>query len=535
MKRFTSTTLADSSTAIVAIATFSLSVACKPHTSNTSNDDASPLGTGVDEAPVTPSTLSDRFVTCPVANANNSAITTFQGKQYSYKNSDQVNYEQNGWDNRISADWNALDGLVENGTHAVVIDIRRVDGKPAYLYLGSHGRAHKIFETWSSSKFIAAIAAISKARSDSYGKVGAEATVGGYHIGDMISRIHRYYEPFGNVSASSNSLGRYFAKIAGSSEKFPQGYTNWLFRDGWLRVGDESYMNGASYYDPPFDPKSSKWEAEGSDASVSMALGGGNGSKEMSALAMAEILKRLTQHEMDAATRMPGIQMADARVLFYGNPARNGKPGGMNAGVSRYIVQGLTAQTNESFIRSTLDTMAGSRWRVYNKMGWGDSTVRNPGKSTGESVLVGYACLPNFQGGREFVIVTRTSNAGQGSAYAGKMTNASVGKILGALKQSWGSTNTPTTTPTPTEKFPKGCKVQSSDDKANVRSGPASSNPIVKRKDNGANLVLNNGASVAAVKDVNGWYSVELRLGGEDYGEAKGTPAYISASLLICN
>jgi hypothetical protein len=77
--------------------------------------------------------------------------------------------------------------------------------------------------------------------------------------------------------------------------------------------------------------------------------------------------------------------------------------------------------------------------------------------------------------------------------------------------------------------------VQASDGSANVRSGPGSNNAVVIRKDNGEKLVLGNGASVKATSANGGWYSIELRLGGVDYGEAKGIPAWVSSTLLSCS
>lgn len=84
----------------------------------------------------------------------------------------------------------------------------------------------------------------------------------------------------------------------------------------------------------------------------------------------------------------------------------------------------------------------------------------------------------------------------------------------------------PTATPAPVA-FPKGCKVQSPDNIANTRKGPGGANPVVK--------VLNNGASVKAIRANGNWYSVEFRLGGVDYGEAMNNPAWIHSSLLRCN
>ncbi len=48
---------------------------------------------------------------------------------------------------------------------------------------------------------------------------------------------------------------------------------------------------------------------------------------------------------------------------------------------------------------------AKSNWRIFDKVGWGDSTLRSPS----EVVLASYACLPEFDGGHELVVVLRTS------------------------------------------------------------------------------------------------------------------------------
>ena len=399
------------------------------------------LGRTVDEAPVTPGTLSHTFLSCPVMNEHQTQRASFGSQEYTYKNSTEIDYSQDHWDERLASNWSALDGLVELGMHAVLIDIRQVEGKPAYLYLASRGRQHKLYETWSSSKFIAAVAAISKARLNSEGKVGAESKVGGYQIGDLISRMHRYYVNFGAASASSNALGKYFAKLAGASTSHPEGYANWLLGSGWLKMSDATYMNAASFGESPFDPESLNWTSDVSGMSQVMPPGTGNGNKEMSALAQAEILKRMSQHERDPSTRVPGFQDIDAQILFYGNPARSGEPGGMSAGVSNYLTHGLTGASTATSIRSTLDAMAGDQWRVYSKMGWGDSSNPNRGCSAkrpcGEAILVAYACLPQYQGGHEFVLVTYASYPGRTHEFASKKTSRTVDKLMTAIKLSW--------------------------------------------------------------------------------------------------
>ncbi len=414
---------------------------CKTKNSAETMGTATAASTAVDVAPITPGTLSERFMTCPVANTAQSNTAIFKGNRYTYKSSSEIDYAHKDWDARASADWNALNDLVEDGVSAVVIDMRRTNGSPSYLYLGSNSQHHKIHETWSSSKFIGAVAAISRARLDSNGAVGADSSVGGHHIGDLISRMHNYYGTFGNVTSSSNSLGAYFSQLAGASDTDPRGYGNWLFGDAWLRINDGTYMNASGFGEQPFTPNSNKWIANGTNASQAMTVGLGNNNKEMSPLAMAEILKRVSQHETDPKTRVPGFKTLDAEILFYGNPARAGQVGGMSSGVSQYVVQGLTGKSDPKEIKNTLDSMAGPRWRVHHKIGWGSSSNPNRGCSSnrqcGEVVYVGYGCLPQYNGGHEFVIATYASYPGKSYDFASQKTNATIGKILGALKESW--------------------------------------------------------------------------------------------------
>jgi len=58
-----------------------------------------------------------------------------------------------------------------------------------------------------------------------------------------------------------------------------------------------------------------------------------------------------------------------------------------------------------AYHRTKLEQRVGKNWRIFHKVGWGDSTSR----SRSEVVLASYACLPDFDGGHEFVLVLRTS------------------------------------------------------------------------------------------------------------------------------
>ncbi len=75
--------------------------------------------------------------------------------------------------------------------------------------------------------------------------------------------------------------------------------------------------------------------------------------------------------------------------------------------------------------------------------------------------------------------------------------------------------------------FPKWCKVNSpTDHKASVRTGAGSRFEKI--------LELNDGASIKALSETVGWYSVEFKLGGLDYGAKSNKPAFIAKGLLQC-
>lgn len=118
-----------------------------------------------------------RFLTCPVKNTAESNVAKFRGKNYTYKTDQEVGFRSAGWEGRATVDDRALDGLVPGTDRALVIDIRRVNGKPAYAYFGAHGKIHETYEPWSSAKFMAASAAMARVRAVSQSKVGGPSNV----------------------------------------------------------------------------------------------------------------------------------------------------------------------------------------------------------------------------------------------------------------------------------------------------------------------------------------------------------------------
>ncbi len=379
------------------------------------------LSAGSDARTIAPSDLTTRYVTCPVRATNESATATFRGKTYAYKSDAQIDYKQAGWESRATFDDHALDGLVPSDASAMLIDIRRVNGKPAYAYYGANGDRHATYDPWSSSKFIAASAAMGRVRKESSGRVGARSAVNGYAIGDLVTSMHAY-RPSGKVNAESNEIAGYFLTVAGAS------YSNSLFQDRWLNLSNDestfhlstsaSRIRSAWGYDP-FSPGSRVWrDASGESFSTSPETRMVD-EKSISALAQGEWLKRLSQQELVPENGLPNLQRADVDVLFYGAPG-SANAGGMLSSVSKaqlesdglddfHYVAGAIAGTQETDSAATtkdrLEQKVGRNWRIFQKQGWGNSTAR----SRSEVVLASYTCLPDYDGGHEFVLVVRTS------------------------------------------------------------------------------------------------------------------------------
>lgn len=219
------------------------------------------LSTSPDARTIAPSDLGKRFVTCPVTNTQEAASATFRGKRYAYRSDAEMDPTSPGWEARATFDDHALDGLVPADASAMLIDIRRVNGKPAYAYYGANGNRHTTYEPWSSAKFMAASAAMSRVRSSSSLGVGARSTVGDSAVGDLVTAMEAYRSS-GNVSASSNALAGYFLTVAGAA------YTNGLLHGSWLNLaGDGSQFHvstnpertRSAWGEDPFSPGERVW------------------------------------------------------------------------------------------------------------------------------------------------------------------------------------------------------------------------------------------------------------------------------------
>ena len=112
----------------------------------------------------------------------------------------------------------------------------------------------------------------------------------------------------------------------------------------------------------------------------------------------------MVHHREIDATRLPGIQREDLRVLFYGaeKSAKYGDWGGMTADTTTYVQQ---------YDMDYLEKRSQGQWVTFSKLGNG---------TDGELVSTNYACFPQLDDagqpvpgwGREFLIATQLEEGG---------------------------------------------------------------------------------------------------------------------------
>ncbi|MCA9623532.1 MAG: hypothetical protein KC731_31135, partial [Myxococcales bacterium] len=218
------------------------------------------------------------------------------------------------------------------------------------------------------------------------------ASTGSYPLGDLVTSIHNYdYDPF-----SSNALGRYFHDIGGRAR------ANGLIHEDWLGRPDTETFGGN--YGAPSPPLGYTFDDGG--ASVSITPDNTSGlANHLSSFTEAEALKRLVLHREEESQRLPGIQWADLRTLFYGaeGSTKYGDFGGMSADTAIYL------QTGHDI--DYLEQRSHGRWRIFSKLGLG---------SGGQFLDVGYGCFPVLDPddqpvpgwGRELVIAAHLPSGG---------------------------------------------------------------------------------------------------------------------------
>jgi hypothetical protein len=259
-----------------------------------------------------------------------------------------------------------------------IIDVRRdASGTPHYRYFsnGTHDRA---FQPLSSTKFMAVANGARALRAKSNGAVGLPATASGMPLGDFVTIIHNYNEQH----YESNALARWFENVGGRQNAQDLVH-EWLGRPGNESFGG-NYGVAAPHIAYSFSmPDGASVDVTPDDPAQAPA-------NNLSALTMAEFLKRLVMHREDASTRLASVQWEDLRVLFYGSaqkhwtlPSESGVVpaagfGGMSADAAIYLQSAVDIHAIES--------ESHGKWRIFSKLGYGESGL----------VENGYACLPGI-------------------------------------------------------------------------------------------------------------------------------------------
>lgn len=359
----------------------------------------------LDVEPYLPGNLEDLGLGCE---------TPVQPDSPLYLGSAEVDYHSPGWESRIASDWDALPGAAELGW-LTVIDYRREPDGLAYRYLANEETQDRLYEPWSSSKIMAFTAALSKLRPEG---IGADSTVGGIALADLITGIN-LYAPFGGASGDSNAIATYFLNVA------TRDYATALFHDGWLKLANDEVRFRGAYGSEVFDPQPNTFVSDDGERRYSPQVVaaaaddpgyldyrcdtcGTDGNKAMTTLAEAEWLKRLAVHDRDPATRLPNLEAGDVEATFFGRYHTGERPvGGMLLGISRFLPDAIASSLGEAGgAKAVLDAATDGRWRVYQKIGWGPSETRG----TSEIVMLAHVCLPNI--GREFTLAGRASVPG---------------------------------------------------------------------------------------------------------------------------
>ena len=260
--------------------------------------------------PLLPAELGELSVDCPLAEASDSAA---------YRSAREVDYASSGWEERISADWDFFDAPASAGW-LTVIDFRREPGGLAYRYLANDETHDRLYEPWSSSKIMAFTAAVAALRPHG---IGADSSVGGFVLADLITGINSY-EEFGTSSGESNAIATFFLNVAGRE------FATSLFRDEWLALSNAAVRFRGAYGPTAFDPGTDEFVARDGQTRYAPAVYpaaaddpgylayrcetcGTDGNKAMTALAQTEWLKRLASHSRARRRRNRFLRPASHR------------------------------------------------------------------------------------------------------------------------------------------------------------------------------------------------------------------------------
>ncbi len=368
------------------------------------------LETSLLPPPLLPAKLDDLSVDCPLGETAGGA---------GYRSAAEVDYGRPGWEQRVAADWDFFAAPASDGW-LTVIDFRQKPGGLAYRYLANDRTHDRLYEPWSSSKIMAFTAAVAALRPHG---IGADSSVGGFVLADLITGINSY-EDFGTASGESNAIATFFLNLAG------RDFATSLFHDEWLALGNADVRFRGAYGPTAFDPGTNEFVSRdgetrytptvypaGADDPGYLAYRcencGTDGNKAMTALAQTEWLKRLASHTREPLTRHPELELVDVETVFFGRHHTDPRPvGGMLQGISRFLPEAIAATLapdSDLSAGAVLDDLTDGRWRIYQKVGWGPSETRG----TSELVVLAHVCLPQVGGtGREFTLVGRAAVPG---------------------------------------------------------------------------------------------------------------------------
>jgi hypothetical protein len=374
-----------------------------------------------------------------------------------YRKADDINYFQNGWENRVASSFKHLTpqhtGEDPKNLRMVWIDVRTVNGVPHYHYysnatdsLPTHVRA---LEPWSSSKVYGVAMAFHRMRFESGKKLGGTATING-----NVS-IAADMDVLNDVS--SNQLAGFYKALAGRK------LSTDMIRN-WIRRPNESF--GGFYGDSTY--ATNQTFTFRSPAGFSQALTLRNDvftANDLSPLTLAEMIKRLgvgfkdeqllpkmvnysaNPSEQEMRDAEVSLLPEDLRVLFYGTN-KNGLGGMMYDGL-RDIPHNMGGS-------AALDAMTGGKWRVFGKGGSGVSDSRGKSEeSTGD-----WVCIPGINGGQglEFALYAHIDGPNKVARLHGaikKVARSLYPELSGAVVGGGAAT------PSPDQQFADKCQEAS--------------------------------------------------------------------------
>lgn len=391
-----------------------------------------------------------------------------------YKSSQEVNFLEKGWEDRVPASWDFfttsdLANQSKSRIFTTVIDVRNVNGMPHYHYF-SNGTQLIKSQNWSSTKFMGAASSVHSLRFLSKGQVGADMTYNGRNFASDLDII----------GAKSDNQFAAAVKGIGGSRMADELLENWLLA-GPRQPGDwpgEAKLdtfgaNWGSSTDPcgkELPVRTVKNFSDGQVVDLPAPRPRLSASNHISALTMAEWMKRIavnfrdpdlvpklldyskTHSSSEVRSAAASWTEEDIRILLYGTAALSDnefKARGLTTkkdckeGKSRQswwgayegrprggmMWDGMRDWPHMAGGSSNLTSLFGKRWRTLGKGGSGG----------GQEAAIGWICLPkitNASGqitfpGKELIIFIKHNGGGPKKAY--QYMHAAAGGIFDRL------------------------------------------------------------------------------------------------------